>query len=111
MRSLKTFFLLLFIIILGGCSVTNQYTDDQYKKAEEMTINFLSKNYQDANEPKIESVEDAEMGGIKVIGTVSDSEFTMLVDADNDGELSIGGISSEEGFPEKKLECVNKVCK
>ncbi|MDG5472106.1 hypothetical protein P6709_10110 [Jeotgalibacillus sp. ET6] len=111
MSFLKYFTLLMLLLLIAGCADTRIYSDDQYSDAEKMTIDFLSKNFQDADNPEIESVEDAEMGGIKVIGAISNAEFTLLIDTTEDGEMSIGALSSDEGFPEKKPECVDKVCK
>ncbi|MDG5472105.1 hypothetical protein P6709_10105 [Jeotgalibacillus sp. ET6] len=90
--------------------MTNNYSNNQYKEAENIANDFINKNHNNIKEVTIQETEDSPMGGIVVRGTANGIEFSVSVDSDNQGELSFGGIMKSEGFPETKEECINEIC-
>jgi len=110
MKLIIPILLITLVLLISGCSLFQNYSAEQYQEAEKISIEFIQNNYQDVSKVYIDSVEDAPMGGINVHGTVNKSEFTVGVNNDNDGQLSIGSISSSEGFPDLKPECIKSSC-
>jgi len=80
----------------------NNYSEEQYDRAEKMAIEYIQENYVDVAEVNIETVDDSPMGGIDVRGTANDGEFTVAVNVNKDGSLRVGGVSRGEGFPDLK---------
>ncbi|MDG5472107.1 hypothetical protein P6709_10115 [Jeotgalibacillus sp. ET6] len=111
MRWIKLICLITAISLLGGCSILNNYSEDQYEEAETMAVDYLNKNYEEIETIEIDSVEDSPMGGIFVQGRANTIGFNISISSDSQGELSFSSIGEEEGFPKSKEECKDVICK
>jgi len=104
---MKSVTFLLIIFTIGSCSLITNHSEGQYEEAKKISKEYVQNYYQNVSEVEITSVEDSPMSEIDVHGMVNKAEFTELVNTDSQGNLSIGGLSSNAGFPELKPECRN----
>lgn len=85
----------------------NDYDDETSINAKESAKNFLESNYHGINSIELEEPYTSPMGSMTIEGKVNkEVGFTITLDDD----LVVSGIGTNEGFPEVKEECKEKMC-
>ncbi|MDP4549675.1 DUF1433 domain-containing protein [Alkalihalobacillus macyae] len=86
----------------------NEYDDETKIKAKKTVERFLMNNYENIDTVEFTSVDQSEMGGLNVDGTINDGEAEFSAGIEND--FSVGSIGLGEGFPEIKDACMVETC-
>ena len=83
----------------------DNFDEETIDKAKSVAESFINANFKEVT--AIESGEPYEspMGGM-----VIDADNEAVISLSFDEEFKIGSYSTEDGFPDKKDECKDKVC-
>ncbi|MED3737532.1 DUF1433 domain-containing protein [Virgibacillus pantothenticus] len=107
----KLIFIIIIIILLGGCNVnpsSNNYDEKIITKAKNTVESYLVNNYQNINEIEFSDDTNDPMGGLMISGTINNEVgFSASVDPE---KFVVKSLGTDEGFPPKKEECEGKVC-
>ena len=111
MKKLMLFLMLTSALFVAGCnniSIGKQYTDEEYKQAEEVAKTFIKTNYEAIDTVKIEHVGDdtKDSKSILVEGYANNVPFSIQVTVEN---MKVYAIGTGEDFPERKEEYKDKV--
>lgn len=102
--------LTLMLVILTGCNIGRNYTEEQYNKAEELAADFIKKNYKDIKNIEIKHIGDDTNDTILVDGTADGAAFSVQVSVVDQNEMKVNAVGKGEGFPDRKAECVERIC-
>lgn len=98
------------LILLVGCSVnssTKEYSDETMRKAQANVTSYIENNYANIETLTVTEPYEAEMGIMTVDGKANGEAFSVSLDTD----LMVAGIAIQsEQFPEKKEECLERLC-
>ncbi|MDO6654533.1 hypothetical protein [Anaerobacillus sp. 1_MG-2023] len=101
---------LIMLILLVGCSVnssTKDYSDETIREAQANVTSYIENNYANIETLTVTDPYEAEMGIMTVDGKVNGEAFSVSLDTD----LMVAGIAIQsEQFPEKKEECLERIC-
>ncbi|WP_141235105.1 hypothetical protein [Terribacillus saccharophilus] len=98
------------IILLGGCNVNgsnSEFDDDTITKAKNTAKSYIESNFENVSSIEMDEPYTAPMGSMTIDGTVNgNAGFSIKFHKD----ISVAGISTNEGFPEFKEECKETSC-
>ncbi len=101
---------IILLILLVGCSVnssTKEYSGETVKEAQANVISYIENNYANIETLTVNKPYEAEMGSITVDGKANGEAFSVSLDTD----LMVAGVAIQsEQFPEKKEECMERIC-
>ena len=111
MKKIVLFLMLTSALFVAGCnnfSIGKQYTDEEYKQAEEVAKTFIETNYEAIESVKIEHVGDDKESSksILVEGYANNVPFSIQVTVE---DMKVYAIGTGEDFPERKEEYKDKV--
>ena len=111
MKKLVLFLVLTSALFVAGCnniSIGKQYTDEEYKQAEEVAKTFIKTNYEAIDTIKIEHVGDDTKNSksILVEGYANNVPFSIQVTVE---DMKVYAIGTGKDFPERKEEYKDKV--
>ncbi|WLR59092.1 hypothetical protein [Guptibacillus hwajinpoensis] len=103
------FFLLLSLVVLGGCVNSNSenYSEETIEKAKASVESYIINNYQNVESVEFKESPSAPMGRLVLEGTVN-KKATLNIGVNDD--FTVGSIGMGEGFPEPKEECKEHSC-
>ncbi len=102
--------LILTLVVLTGCNIGRNHTEEQYNKAKELAADFIKKNYEDIKHVEIKHVADDTNDTILVDGTADGAAFSVQVSVVDQDEMKVNAVGKGEGFPDRKAECVEHIC-
>ncbi|WP_283152664.1 hypothetical protein [Guptibacillus hwajinpoensis] len=98
------------LILLVGCSVnssTKEYSDETMREAQANVTSYIENNYANIETLTVTEPYEAEMGIMTVDGKANGEAFSVSLDTD----LMVAGIAIQsKQFPEKKEECLERIC-
>ena len=101
---------LILLILLVGCSVnssTKEYSDETMREAQANVTSYIENNYANIETLTVTEPYEAEMGIMTVDGKANGEAFSVSLDTD----LMVAGVAIQsEQFPEKKEECLERIC-
>lgn len=111
MKKLVIIVVLIIITFTGGYIMifdNDEFTSDEYQKAELNTEKFIRKNYTSIDTIEFKELDRTPMGGILYDGTVNKKhEFSIPLNED----FTVGRyMETSESFPPKKEECKEDPC-
>jgi hypothetical protein len=109
MNRLKSLNISIFItttLFLGGCGVKDNLDNKTASQIKENATSYIENNYKSIEAIDLNEPYRGQMGSLKVDGSVNEVGFSISLNDD----LSFKGISTEEGFPERKDECKDTSC-
>ncbi|MDP4549685.1 hypothetical protein Q9251_02170 [Alkalihalobacillus macyae] len=101
---------IIILIIVAGCSVnssTEEYNAETVKEAQANVTSYIENNYANIETLKVNEPYKAEMGIMTVDGKTNGEAFSVSLDTN----LMVAGVAIlSEQFPEKKEECLERIC-
>ena len=94
------------LILLVGCS-TKEYSETTVREAQANVTSYIENNYANIETLTVTEPYEAEMGIMTVDGKANGEAFSVSLDTD----LMVAGVAIQsEQFPEKKEECLERLC-
>ncbi|WP_366248503.1 hypothetical protein [Terribacillus aidingensis] len=85
----------------------SEYDDDTITKAKNTAKSYIESNFENVSSIEMDEPYTAPMGSMTIDGTVNGSAgFSIKFNND----ISVAGISTNEGFPQFKEECKETSC-
>ncbi|WP_273834152.1 hypothetical protein [Guptibacillus sedimenti] len=109
MKFIRIYTIVAFILLVG-CSVnssTEEYSDETMREAQANVTSYIENNYANIETLTVTEPYEAEMGILTVDGKANGEAFSVSLDTD----LMVAGIAIQsKQFPEKKEECLERIC-